>query len=246
MAIIMMIGIPNPNSFIPVEKVTISYKLGGSPKTITVLYNPDSYSLERDVSYSDEKGLGSNAPSSQFLHGGAETLSMELFFDTYSAGFEAGGSPVDKAALKVTSFLPSSKKLDVRKFTSQIADLMLIDGDTHSPPLLNIKWKSLQFTGHLISCTQKFTKFNETGAPVRATLSVKFKAYKAPGEIAKMTPLNSPDTAKSRVIHPGDSLWALSAEEYGDTSSWREIARENNIDNPRILETGGSLRLPAL
>ena len=123
---------------------------------------------------------------------------------------------------------------------------MIIDPSKHVPPLLEIQWSSLQFTGYLVSCTQKFLKFNEQGTPLRATLDVEFKEYLKPSEIAELSPNESPDTTKFRTVHQGDSLWALAGKEYGQCGAWREIARENHITNPRLLKTGSTLRLPAL
>ena len=55
-----------------------------------------------------------------------------------------------------------------------------------------------------------------------------------------------PDTTKYRTLHQGDSLWALSAREYGEAGRWREIARANEIENPRLLRSGETVVLPAL
>ncbi len=171
---------------------------------------------------------------------------MELFFDSFNAAAEIGGSMGDKTKFTANSALPSPVKMDVRTYTSKIYDLMIIDSGTHVPPLLKIEWSSLQFEGHLVSCEQRFTKFSESGAPVRATLSVVFKQYIKPGKIAAMKPNESPDTAKYRTVHQGDSLWSFAGREYGQCGSWREIAKANAIDNPRLLNTGSLIRLPAL
>lgn len=240
----MITGSANPNSMIPIKKMCITNLV--TKKKIYVLYNPESYTQERSTQYSEATGLASNAPSIQFMHGSTETLRMELFFDSYTAASEVGGSVIDKIVFAINSLAPSPTKMDVRKYTSKIYDLMLIDSSTHVPPLLKIEWSSLQFKGHLVSCTQRFTKFSEDGAPVRATLSVMFKQYTEPSQIAAMKPNESPDTAKYRTVHQGDSLWGVSAKEYGQCDMWRVIARANNIENPRLLNTGDIIRLPAL
>ena len=240
----MVIGVPNPYQIAPITKMCITNM--DNMKKIYVLYNPNTYVQERRTQYSEATGISSNAPSIQFVHGSTEVLSMELFFDTFSAGAEAGGTALDKLKLGATSLLPSPAKTDVREYTSKIYDLMLINKETHVPPLLKVEWSSLQFTGHLVSCSQRFVKFNELGTPVRATLNVTFMEYMEPNKIAEMTPKESPDTAKYRTISQGDSLWQLSGKEYGECSSWRLIAKANGIENPRLLATGTMLKLPAL
>lgn len=240
----MLSGRTNPNFAEKLTKLCITNLV--TKKKFYVLYNPESYVLQRGAQYSETPGLASNMPSVQFVHGSAETLQMELFFDTFSSGAEVGGSSSDKSKMKNNSAQPSAKKEDVRKYTSQIYDLMIINSSTHAPPLLKIEWASLQFKGHLISCTQTFTKFNEKGTPVRATLQVEFKEYLEPSKIAEMKPKESPDTEKYRTVHQGDALWSFSAKEYGQCEQWRAIARANGVENPRELERGDTIKLPAL
>ena len=94
--------------------------------------------------------------------------------------------------------------------------------------------------------TTATTMFNQLGTPVRATLNVTFKQYMKPSDIAKMKPNESPDTAKYRTVHQGDSLWSFSSREYGQCEQWRVIAEANGIENPRLMDTGRMIKLPAL
>jgi hypothetical protein len=240
----MVVGLPNPNFALPVTKLCITNLV--KKTKFYVLYNPESYTQERWARYSETAGIASNAASTQFVHGTVENLRMELFFDTFSSGQEVGGSMGDKAKFLANSLALSPLKMDVRKYTSKIYDLMIIDSSTHVPPLLKIEWGSLQFKGHLVSCYQKFTKFNETGVPVRAVLDVTFKQHVEPTKVAEMRPNESPDTAKYRLVRQGDSLWALAGKEYGDCAQWRAVARANGLENPRRLTSGETIKLPAL
>ena len=241
----MHIGLNNLNILMPVTKLKITNKSKG--KSFYVLYNPETYTLERSTKYSETSGLASNAPSIQFIYGTTETLKMQLFFDSFSAGAEVGGNMGDRLKFAGNSLLPSiAKQLDVRDYTSKVYDLMLIEPSKHVPPLLKLEWSSLQFEGHLVSCTQNFTKFNEMGKPVRATLDCVFKQYIEPGKIAEMEPNGSPDTAKYRTVQQGDALWAFAALEFGRCSMWRAIAEANAIDNPRLMNSGDTIEIPAL
>lgn len=240
----MVSGTINPNFAIPITKLCITNLV--TNKKIYVLYNPEQYTQERSAQYSENAGLATNAPSIQFVHGTSETLKMELFFDTFTSAAEVGGSIDDKLEFAQNSLLPSMAKMDVRKYTAKIYDLMIIDSSKHVPPLLKLEWSSLQFKGHLISCSQNFTKFNEGGTPVRARLEVEFKQYIEPSKIAELKPNESPDTAKYRTVHQGDRLYAFAAKEYGRCGAWRVIAEANDIQNPRLIETGHMIKLPAL
>ena len=240
----MYIGIPNPNILVPLEKMTIQPE---GKSSFEVLYNPESYTQSRQVRYAQAHGISTNTPVSQFAGGSLEILSFRLFFDSMSAGSEVGGGLADKVLFAANSLLPSmTKAIDVRTYTKKVYSLMEIDPDKHVPPLLKIEWGSLQFEGHLVNCSQKFTMFNQLGTPVRATLQVTFKQYMKPSKIAEMKPNESPDTAKYRTVHQGDALWSFSGREYGQCEQWRVIANANQIENPRLLDTGSMIKLPAL
>ena len=241
----MYIGIPNPNILVPLAKMSI--KNMDSGKEYKVLYNPASYTQERSVHYSMRRMLNSDGPMIQFTNGSGETLRFELFFDSMSAGSEVGGDFGDKALFAANSVLPSlGNQIDVRDYTSQIYDLTYVDPDVHRPPLLKIKWGSLQFKGYLSQCKQSFLKFDEKGRPVRARLDCTFLERVDLDRVFGSNPRNSPDTTKYRRVKTGDSLWALAAKEYGQSSQWRAIADANGLTNPRVLHSGDLLRLPAL
>ena len=240
----MYIGVPNPNILVPLEKMKIEPE---GKSSFEVLYNPESYTQGREVKYAQSQGVATNTPVIQYTGGGAEVLQFRLFFDSMSSGSEVGGGLVDKAKFLGNSLLPSLTKLiDVRTYTNKVYSLMEIDPDKHVPPLVKLKWASLQFEGHLISCRQNFVRFSEQGVPLRAWLDCVFQEYIPPKKAGLARPLESPDTTKYRTVRQGDSLWALSAREYGQPEQWRAIADANGLANPRLLRSGARLVLPAL
>ena len=240
----MFVGVPNPNILIPVEKMRIT-DLDNS-ETIEVLYNPQSYTRSKEVHYRPVPALGADAPVVQYMGGGMETLSFELFFDSVSSGSEVGGSFGDRLTFAGNSLLPTIAGLiDVRDYTRKVTDLMSIDEDLHRPPELKVEWASLQFRGFLAQCEQRFTRFDEKGRPVRAFLNCVFIEHRDIDKLYVANPLNSPDTTKYHTIRQGDSLWALAAHEYGDPGQWRAIADANGLANPRTLRSGEILVVPA-
>ena len=240
----MYIGIPNPNILTPLEKMTIQPE---GKSSFEVLYNPESYTQSRQVRYAQAHGISTNTPVSQFAGGGLEILQFRLFFDSMSSGSEVGGGLADKVLFAANSLLPSmTKAIDVRTYTKKVYSLMEIDPDKHVPPLLKLKWASLQFSGHLISCRQTFVRFGEQGIPLRAWLDCVFQEFIAPQKATLPRPLESPDTTKYRTLRQGDALWSLSAKEYGQPEQWRAIADANGLANPRALRSGDRLVLPAI
>jgi hypothetical protein len=244
----MMIGASNPFVSLPTAKLCITNSSAKNPldKDIYVLYNPESYTQTRNVRYGASHGLGQDGEAQQFLGGGAQKLTFQLFFDTFSSGPEAGGTAIDREKEIASGSASSALKTDVRDYTKKIYDLMTINDDTHAPPILKITWGSLSMTGILTECSQRFTKFNERGNPVRAILNVTFTEYIAPAKLAKANPRNSPDTSKFRTGKANDALWALSADAYGDVTLWRNIADANKLSNPRLLKSGDLIHIPAI
>ena len=245
----MYVGIPNPNVLIPLEKMTIRNLDTKQPdkKVIRVLYNPQTYTQMRNVSYSQFNPVGSSGSVVQFRAEMGEVLYFELFFDSLSAGMEVGGTVVDRAAFAANSLLPSlANQIDVRQYTQKVYELQEIEPTVHRPPRLKVEWASLQFQGYLSSCQQQFLKFDENGKPVRAKLTCQFIESLYLDKKLGIAPLESPDTTKYHRVRQGDSLWALSAVEYGQCSQWRVIAEANGMTNPRLLRTGDLIGLPAL
>lgn len=243
-------GPANPNVRMPLEKMRITnldvaQKAGENP--VTVLYNPQSYVQSRSVDYSQTPLLNSDKPLVQFTHGSAEILQFDLFLDSISAGGEVGGTTGVRQSFESNQGnLSRANQIDVRDHAKKIYDLMTTVTGVHRPPRLKIEWGSLQFIGFLTSCTQQFVKFSESGDPVRAQLQCQFIEHADLEKEKGMFPLGSPDTTKYRTLRQGDSLWALSAREYGEVGQWREIARANGIVNPRRLRCGDVIVIPAL
>lgn len=199
------------------EKATI-IKLG-SGEQISVMFNPEEYSLEVGNSFAEIGIPGRERSPLQYVRGNMRTLQMELFFDTYEA------------------------KRDVRRETQRITGLLEKDVVTQAPPVLLLIWGSLQFQCVLESANQRFIMFLSDGTPVRARLNVTFKEF-APVEIEIQRGLFlGPPTVRN--IIENDTLQRLAHEHLGDAGAWREIAVLNNIDDPFRLVPGAALLIPA-
>src|SRR5207247_40755 len=135
---------------------------------------------------------------------------------------------------------------DVRKETKKISRLLEIDPTLHAPPPVRFVWGPFSFRAVIERLTQRFTMFREDGVPVRATLNVTFKEYKTIEEQLSERPTESSDWSKRRILTEKDLLSLIAAIEYGDPAVWRVIADANDIENPRLLESGREIRLPPL
>lgn len=209
------------------EKATIEVldgSKGGS--RYPVLFNPSEYSIEHSIAYKATAIPGLGGPLLQFINGDAKVLSMELFLDDYTDPLPDGLSVSDRM--------------------NQIARLLEIDAELHAPPPVRFVWGKLAFKALLEKLSRKVTLFRPDGTPARATLNVSFKEYKTLSELVNSPRLQSADKTKRRVVIGSDSLWAMAGREYGDVTLWRAIAQTNDLDDPRDIQPGDWLTLPAL
>jgi hypothetical protein len=190
------------------------------PLPIPVMFNPPEYRIQRTNQFAEVgiPGLGSSLL--QFVRGSAETLAMDLFFDTTDRG------------------------VDVRAITELVVGLTSLNARTHAPPHLMFVWGTLIFPCVLESVAQHFDYFNSRGMPLRATLTVTLKGSDALEDLISSIPLESADRTKGYMVTAGDTLQSIAAREYDDPRPWRLIAQASNIDNPLTIQPGLALSIP--
>jgi hypothetical protein len=202
------------------EKLLITIEHTG--RTITALFNPDEYNLEKQNNYASQAIPGLSGPILQFVNGDQRTLGMELFFDT------------------------TADRTDVRAFTNQVTDLLKIDPELHAPPVLLVTWGSLSLRCVLVRASQKFVQFLEDGRPVRARLTVTFNEFLDPEREAKEVNRQTADFTKVHVTGLGETLEGIASRYYQNPLVWRAIALANDIDDPLDIQTGVELQIPSL
>lgn len=204
------------------EKATITKLQPSSEEKILVMFNPEEYTLSKEINYARVGVPGLNSPVLQFVHGNLQTLEMELFLDTYEA------------------------KTDVRLRTSQITNLLTSDPQTHAPPVLLFTWSSLSFVCVLGKVTQRFVMFLPDGTPVRARMQVTFNEFADPVLQAMAQKNETADYTKLHVVSEGETLSAIAGRMYDNPQLWRPIAIVNGLDNPRAIGVGRQLVVPSL
>lgn len=189
---------------------------------IFAMFNPEEYSLNKDNNYASQAIPGLTSPLLQFVHGNLQTLDMELFFDTFET------------------------QEDVRTKTSQIFNLLTINSDLHTPPVLRVTWGTLDFRCVLAKVNQKFIRFFSDGRPGRARLTVTFNEYlDAAAQVAQAN-LQSPDFHKAYTVKQGDTISGIAARYYEDATKWRPIALANALVDPRSIVPGQVIQIPPL
>jgi nucleoid-associated protein YgaU len=213
------------------EKATLTNTVTGV--TIPVQFNPEDYTLKREINYAQAAVPGLSAPILQFVSGNMQTLEMELFLDSYEQH-------------QVGNAITNQPRTDVRDLVRQVTDLMAISPATHAPPVLLFTWASLAFTCVLARVSQRYVMFLPDGTPVRARLSMTFNEYRNVELEAREVKRETSDYSKRHVVTQGETLSGIAGREYGDPRLWRVIATANRLQRARNLPPGLMLLLPRL
>jgi hypothetical protein len=186
-------------------------------------FNPTEYQLQKANNFAEIAIPGLETPPIQFIRGASEKLTADLLVDT------------------------SDTLEDVRaKYVDNLRGLMNLNRELHAPPIVRFVWDTEIFRGVLESMNATYILFTPQGVPLRAKLSLGLKEYRPVVIQVKDNPTASPNYDKTYVVQRGDTLTGIAFAVYRDASVWRDIARNNNIQDPRTLDPGTVLQLPSL
>jgi nucleoid-associated protein YgaU len=226
-----------------IQRLDSRMKASGQP--LEVQYNPNEFTLNKGVQIAEVAIPGLDMPILQFVRGQAETLSLDLFFDSTDDGTGEDATPVTK-------------------YTDKFYQLIKIDGDLHAPPICRFLWGGHEFPGSHFSSNwasqqrangfnclvesvrQRFTMFSSQGVPLRATLSISLREYKTLDQQIEQLNLRSPDHTRTHVVESGQTINKIADMYYEDSTQWRAIADANNILNPLAMRPGTLLTLPPI
>jgi hypothetical protein len=201
----------------PLAKALIINKDQTDFQPINVMYNPPSLKIKSNNLYADYKTAsdkGKWAP--QFIRNENDLLTVELFFDT------------------------TRDDSDVSKVVKPILDLAKMPKNASSPPKLVFAWGEFSFPCIITSIDQTYDYFDSSGRALRATLTIVFLGYDPEAQVEEKLDASAAKekTKKQTKVKTGDTVQTLAMDLTGDPKSWRQVALENDIDNPLSLKTG--------
>lgn len=213
--------------------------------TLPVQFNPTDLNFNKTAQFAEISIPGLDQPVLQFVRGGTETVSVELFFDTTDNGMAEDATSVTDQVDKFYALVkqnrdkhappkclfgwgPPSKTAAINQFT-----------DTSSSSLA-----PFYFVCVVESIDRKFTLFSAQGIPLRARLTVKLREYQTVEQM--VAGLNSADHTKMRTLKRRERLDQIAAREYETSSEWRMIADANDVENPRLVKPGTMLKIPPM
>ncbi|AYH49425.1 peptidoglycan-binding protein [Dickeya fangzhongdai] len=198
-----------------------------------VMLNPAGIRHEHGINYSNRsaaghRALGSLAPRLGFASYQSETLSFEMMIDG-------------------TGVVEQPQKPDVAGQITQLKNVVYrYVGDKHEPSVVVLTWGTLSFKGRLTRLAIRYSLFDTAGAPLRATVELRFDNYLDSNEQALRANRSSPDLTHSVVVKQGDTLPQLCQAIYQDSAYYVAVARYNNLTSVRHIVPGTRLYFPPL
>jgi hypothetical protein len=190
---------------------------------IPLRFNPTEYRVSKGNNFAEIAIPGLESPPLQFVRGAAETLTVDFLLDT------------------------SDTLEDVReRYVTRLRGLLRLQEKLHAPPIVAFVWDEQVFKGVIQNLNVNFTLFSPDGTPLRAQVSATLKEYRPVKIQVSERRTSSPDVEKTYVVRRGETLTSIAAAVYRDPALWRRIAAANLIQDPRTLEPGTSLTIPAL
>ncbi len=193
----------------------------------TVNINPESYTYNHAVSFSDTKNVAEGAGNSgKFNSVDRETVGFTIHFD---------GTGIFESRKSVNKQLLEFKKL-VYKYNGQI----------HRTNYIKLSWGTLLFYCYLTKLDVTYTLFKSNGDPLRAKADVSFSGFSNPKLLAALSNKQSPDVNHVRVFASHDSIPLFCDNVYDDVELYMELAAANGLDSFRKVPIGTKLVFPPL
>lgn len=188
---------------------------------IPLQFNPSTYSIEENNSFSEKKLMGLKGVINQFTGSKKSDLTLDLLFDSTALG------------------------TDVRLLMAPLYLLSKIDNTLHAPAPCKFIWGGFFYDGIVSSFKKEFVFFFSSGMPARVKVSLTLKPYDDINKNAQELNKQSSDISKKRILVEGDTIFEMANREYRDPAMWRKIAQKNEIENPLLISFGRELFLPS-
>lgn len=186
-------------------------------------FNPETFALTNEMEYGpDEQAHGEDGDEAKFKNIKPRTFNFELLLDGTGA---------------------SGEKLDVMAQIALFKATVGFSGKIHRPRFLVLNWGVFLFTCVLESFTVTYKLFQSEGIPLRANLSASFKEHKPKALNELIKNLSSPDVTHAHLVKGGENLSLITYRVYKDPRYYIDVARTNDLNNLRNVDTGTTISL---
>jgi LysM repeat protein len=202
----------------------------GAPlKRVTFQFNPKEYSVQKSASWVSKPGKGNKKPTTEYNGPEPRSMTVEAFLDATGSRDAKGGNLMT----------------DIETLFDCLAPLPeTVQNDKPSPPFVQFGWGDVRFEAFVKQVSVKYTLFDPSGTPIRATVSLTLQETSTPP--SKQNPTSGAlASLRTHTVVAGDSLQSIAYAEYKDARLWRALAHTNRLDDPMRLRAGTSLLVPS-
>lgn len=197
-------------------------------EVVHFMFNPFEFTISKTNSWGKRPVSGINLPLVTFSSGGPMGLTLNLYFDTTRT--------------------PS----DVRAFTAPLWKMMMIDGAKANattgkgqPPPVAFEWGGLFFKAVITTMSETFLLFDPDGVPLRCKVVIQLQQYIDESDLPPQirAQIAHEQAQMTRRMQEGDRMDHVAVQNGLSPANYRQIAEQNNIDNPWRVPSGTQLRV---
>lgn len=202
------------------------YEQGGPPVGLYIaMFNPETFSVSHDFQYDSEQAPGSTGSNNRFRNIRPAVYNFDFLID----GTGASGEKREVFA-------------DIELFKYTVGFF----GGIHRPHYLVLVWGTFIVKAVLTNMTIKHEMFRPDGTPLRATITATFQAQTETLLEQLINNITSPDLSHLRTLSEDENLPLLAYEIYRNPAHYLDVARANDLDSFRDLESGRQLQFPPI
>jgi hypothetical protein len=198
----------------------------------TVMYNPDSISLDYRTDYSPDLFINTTRQSNRYVQTRPGDLSLELLFDARMPGKQI---PIDRQLTELRSLCYN------------------VDPAKSEPRYLRVTWGQMRwggqgyFSGRMSSLSERFTLFERDATPLRAVVVL---VLTADGSLALQEAEDRLKSPAAAVVNVPDvtslpQIAAKSGAQLVGGTDYLKVAEENDLDSLDAIRPGQTLRVSA-
>jgi hypothetical protein len=179
---------------------------------VACMFNPFEFTISKTNSWDSKITIGTNLPKVTFKNGGAQSVTLNLWFDSAESGS------------------------DVRTHTKPLWKMAMIEtankndkSGKGSPPAVEFRWGRITFRAIITQITENFVMFAADGTPLRCKITLNLQEHLE--TTTEMSPAENTPSAGTTAVQ-GDRPDHLANRTDGDSNAMRDVMSRNNVNNP--------------
>ncbi len=179
---------------------------------VSCMFNPFEFTISKTNTWKPKDTIGTNLPKVTFTSGGAQTVTLTLWFDSSETGS------------------------DVRAFTKPLWKMAMVatankndKSGKSAPPAVEFRWGRINFRAIITKIDENFMMFGADGTPLRCKVTLGLQEHEE--KTTEASPAANTPSAGTTAVQ-GDRPDHLANRTDGDSNAMRDVMARNNVNNP--------------